>query len=350
MGSVDKAIKNHVKDDMVAEKNVGSLDKNAKKSSVNTESAPKETATFFLDAAGVRKPIEGIHIKPYHFAHPRCFSHSEMDFLQQAYSDWLRFFKTYGTLTLKTDFQVKQEYLNVQTYANFLTENAKSVIIVFSAAQTDNLGFIALPIAFALNLIRKLLGSIQKETLETRVILTPIEKNLLRQFAEGCLQHWSQNIVNDIKPISLQILGIETGTRFIPKPKQTYIPYLVQKQTWTFGEETGIWTLAFPCSLLTPILEKFKAEQEKFNQHTSEDKNCVWRGIYSDIDIPVTVEWQQTVTLKSIMEWQPNTVLNFPITTLEQTILKTNGIPKVKGRLGLSGEHIAFEIKGNIDE
>ena len=223
-----------------------------------------------------------------------------------------------------------------------------TVIVLLGNVQLGNIGFWSFPTQLVLEIVRKLLGGVGKETVEIRP-LTSIEKSLFLQFMEGCIEHFSKNIYADIKLKNIKVLGVESGLRFIPKPKKPFESYFSQIAEWGLDEEKFTCGFSIPGIMLDPILSAFREERGKLDPK-KEQKKYLWRDIYKDIDIPVTAEWEKEVTVKNVMEFQEGTVLDFSMSTLEQTILKANGIPKFIGTLGIEAGKIIFNVGEKYNE
>ena len=97
------------------------------------------------------------------------------------------------------------------------------------------------------------------------------------------------------------------------------------------------------------LCQELKEERKKL-EPVKDQKKMLWRDIYASIDVPVTVEWSKTTTLRDVMSWAEGTVLDFPMNTVDRTILKANGIPKFTGSLGVETGHVIFNVGGVEDE
>lgn len=302
-----------------------------------------------LSFCGQRLDKKNVKVLAYDFRKPQQFSSLDIVFLQQIYQDWLRSFQTYLTLTLKSDVQVSPVLFEVESYPNFFKRvSDHSVVILLGDLSQGSIGFWTFPMVFILNVIRKLLGGVGKENVEVRP-LTAIEKSLFIQFIEGCLEHFSKNIYADVKLKNLKVLGLESGLRFIPKPNKPFEPYFSQVSDWVLEEEKFNCGFSIPSIIIEPILNVFREERNKLNPK-KEQKKYLWRDVYKDIDIPVTAEWEKEVLVQDVMGWSEGTVLNFPMTALESTILKANGIPKFTGSLEVESGRVVFNVGEKYNE
>ncbi len=313
--------------------------------------ATASTNDFFLAFDGLRKNSQQAVIAPYKFGLAKQLNALEFDFLQQVYADWLPSFRTHITLALKSDLQIQQNNLVIKTYADFLEGLEDSAaIVVYGKLQAGQMGFLVFQSKLALILVRKLLGGVRKEATESR-LLTLIEKNLLKQFANDCLLQWSKNFSKEhLINTTFEILTIESGTRFIPKPKKTFSYYFVQELTWEVDGEQGQCFWATPCEILDPILTNFREKRNQFDPQKQQSKNFVWRDTYADITLPLTAEWRSTFKISDILTWAPETVLDFPISSVENTLLKVNGAPKFFTELGIENNCRVVKIKGKTNE
>ena len=151
---------------------------------------------------------------------------------------------------------------------------------------------------------------------------------------------------------NIKILGLESNLNFLPKPRTMFDTFIVQSTNWTLDETTIVQNFALPFNTLQPILEAFREERKKL-EPAKDQKKMLWRDIYASIDVPVTVEWSKTTTLQDVMSWNEGTVLDFPMNTVDKTVLKANGIPKFTGSLGVEMGHVIFnvgEAKNERDE
>ena len=317
-----------------------------------TASAKKTQADsdfFVLVDGGEHRTIDPAAISLYDFKQKQPISPLELTFLQQIYTTWLRLFRTYATLTLKADVQLQQNALEIKPFQELLkTLEEPITAVVFGDIQGGTVGYWTYPTAFVLGIIRKLLGGTSKESLEPRT-LTAIEKNLFLQFMEGCVDHFCQNIYPEVKLKNIKVLGLESNLNFLPKPRTTFDTFVIQNTNWTLDETTVVQNFALPFNTLQPILESFRAERKKL-EPVKDQKKMLWRDIYASIDVPVTVEWTKTTTLQDVMSWAEGTVLDFPMNTVDRTLLKANGIPKFTGSLGVETGHVIFNVGGVEDE
>ena len=324
--------------------------KTAKDKNTKSKEEPQaiEVASI-LSFHGERLDVENVKVSAYDFKKPPQFSSLDVVFLQQIYQDWLRSFQTYLTLTLKSDVQVIPTQFEIESYSDFFKRvNDPSAVVLLGDISQGNIGFWTFPMSFALSIVRKLLGGVGKESIEARP-LTAIEKSLFLQFIEGCLEHFEKNIYAEVKLKNLKVLGLESGLRFIPKPNKLYETYFSQISDWTLEEENFSCGFSIPSVILDPILKGFREERNKLNP-SKEQKKCLWRDVYKDIDIPVTAEWEKEVSIKDIMTWEAGTVLDFAMPTLEKTVLKANGISKFIGSLGLESGRVIFNVGEKYNE
>ena len=319
------------------------------KSEAVKEENPSIEVTSILSFSGQKLDKEKINVAAYDFKKPPQFSSLDIVFLQQIYQDWLRSFQTYLTLTLKSDIQINPVQFEIESYSNFFKRvSDPSAVVLLGDIPQGNIGFWAFPMAFILNVVRKLLGGTGKENIEIRP-LTAIEKSLFLQFIEGCLEHFSKNIYTNVKLKNLKVLGLESGLRFIPKPNKPFEPYFSQVSDWVLEEEKFNCGFSLPSLILEPILKIFREERDKLNPK-KEQKKYLWREVYKDIDIPVTAEWEKEISVKEFMTWREGTVIDFPMTTLEHTVLKANGIPKFIGSLGIESGRVIFNVGEKYNE
>ena len=298
---------------------------------------------FVLVEGGRHLMVDPSVITPYDFKNKQPISSLELTFFQQIYTTWLRLFRTYVTLTLKTDVQLQQDALDVKSFQDLITPSEEPLtVVIFGDVQGGEVGYWFFQTAFVLNIIRKLLGGTGKENIAPRA-LTVIEKNLFLQFMEGCLDHFCQNIHPEVKLKNIKILGVESNLKFLPKPRTKFDIFLVQTTHWTLDEATVAQYLALPFKTFQPILEFFRKERKKL-EPLKDRKKLLWRDIYASIDVPVTVEWVKTATIKDVMSWQEGTVLDFPMNVLDKTVLKANGVPKFTGSLGVETQHVVFNV------
>ncbi len=311
-----------------------------------------DSGFFVLVNGGEHLTIDPSKILLYDFKQKQPISPLELTFLQQIYTTWLRLFRTYVTLTLKADVQLQQNSLEIKPFQDLMRVLEEPITaVVFGDVQGGMVGYWTFPTAFVLGIIRRLLGGTGKESLEPRT-LTAIEKNLFLQFMDGCVDHFCQNIYPEIKLKNIKILGLESNLNFLPKPRTMFDTFIVQSTNWTLDETTIVQNFALPFNTLQPILEAFREERKKL-EPAKDQKKMLWRDIYASIDVPVTVEWSKTTTLQDVMSWNEGTVLDFPMNTVDKTVLKANGIPKFTGSLGVEMGHVIFnvgEAKNERDE
>ena len=322
----------------------GILEKTSSKISVQE---CEEVVVLAANGLHLSKPTAAI--KLYDFTKKQRFTQVESTFLQQIFQTWLRLFRTYVTLTLKTDTQLEQQAFTVKSYTDFISSIKEPVgIVYFSNGQTGDMGFWVFPINFVLNIIRKLLGGSGSEEMVPRP-LTNIEKNLFLQFLSGCLEHFGQNIYPEAKLNNIKVLGLESNVHFVPKHSRPFESYLIQTVEWKVDDIIGNCSLAVPCTLIQPILDEFQAEREKLECNPNE-KKMFWRNVYEKIDVPVTAEWRKNVTIKDIMYWREGTILDFPMNILSKTVLKANNTPKFVGSVGAASGHVVFNVERGYDE
>ena len=313
------------------------------------EENPSIEVTSILSFDGQKLDKEKTNVIAYDFKKPPQFSSLDIVFLQQIYQDWLRSFQTYLTLTLKSDVKINPVQFEIESYSNFFKRiSDPSAVVLLGDIPQGNIGFWTFPMAFILNVVRKLLGGTGKENIEIRQ-LTAIEKSLFLQFIEGCLEHFSKNIYTNVKLKNLKVLGLESGLRFIPKPNKPFDPYFSQISDWVLEEEKFNCGFSLPSVILEPILKVFREERDKLTPK-KEQKKYLWRDVYKDIDIPVTAEWEKEISVKEFMTWGEGTVIDFPMITLEHTVLKANGIPKFIGPLGIESGRVIFNLGEKYNE
>ena len=93
-------------EDSVEEKNVEAQ---------NTEAVTSSVLSF----DGQRLDQANTKITVYDFKKPPQFSSLELVFLQQIYQDWVRSFRTYLTLTLKTDIQIAPLQFEIEPFSEY---------------------------------------------------------------------------------------------------------------------------------------------------------------------------------------------------------------------------------------
>ncbi len=305
--------------------------------------------SVILSFDGQKLDVEKTKVSVYNFSEPSLFSPLELVFFQQIYQEWLRAFRTYLTLTLKTDIQLGLVHFEVESHSEFFKRVSEPIVVVLLGdVQRGNIGFWTFPTLLVLEIVRKLLGGTGKEKLEPRP-LTAIEKSLFLQFIEGCLDHFAKNIYTDIKIKNLKVLGIELGLRFIPKSNKPLETYFSQISDWSLEENKFNCGFAIPCTILEPVLLAFREERSKLDPK-EDRKKCFWRDVYKNIDVPVTAEWEKEVSVKDFMSWKEGTVLDFSMNTLERTVLKANGISKFIGILGIESGRIIFNVGEKYNE
>lgn len=307
------------------------------------EEAKLGSDAFVLIDGGEHRTTDHFKISSYDFKQKQPVSPLEVVFFQQIYTTWLRLFRTYVTLTLKSDVQLQQNALEFKSFQDLIKTLEEPVTaVVFGDVRGGEVGYWMFPTVFVLNIVRKLLGGTGKETLISRA-LTAIEKNLFWQFMDGCVDHFCQNLYAGVKLENIKILGVESNLNFLPKPRMPLDVFAVQTANWTLDETTIMQSFALPFNTLRPVLESFRKERKKL-EPMKDQKKLLWRDIYASIDVPVTVEWTKTTTLQDIMSWTEGTVLDFPMNALDKTILKANGVSKFTGSLGVETGHVVFNV------
>lgn len=309
-----------------------------------------KSASYMLMHGGKRVDPKNYRIAPFNFNAPKRFSHLELDFLRQEHEQWNEKLSTFIALFLKAKTYTHIENFSICPYQTFIQKFSEPVYItVFNFSGFKDIGLCVVDSALSLSIVNRLLGGKGAESPQRR-FLTEIEQTIINELILGCVQDWCQNW-EQLPAVSVQLIGSENNTHFIPKNQKSFSLYLIVELSLEVeGKKEGNMFLALPCSLLDPIVEAFHKEKGRLGPAVESETRCLWRESYSDIDLPVFAEWDlPAYSIASILDWEPGSLLKLPMDILKNTQIKVQNTPKFVGEIGLTNQHISVQISKIID-
>lgn len=108
--------------------------------------------------------------------------------------------------------------------------------------------------------------------------------------------------------------------------------------------------MAFPFSMIEPIVKKLRGEQRPIEAPVK--REMTWRVPYNEIGVPVTAEWMvKEVALGEVLELKAGDVLKMPRELIQKTRVLLSNAPGFEGIVGIKDGYVAVQLtKQNLAE
>jgi len=290
-----------------------------------------------------QKSKDAIH--SYDFRHPVFLSAAELRKLRLRHEEFIRALSSRMSIFLRLEFTLQMSKLQTVTYAKFLEGLANPTqLTLFKVDPLRGIGVLDVHPRLGLTIVDRLLGGPAHSVSNDREF-SDIEMALLDQALELILGEWCNNW-SGLMEFRPTILGHENNGRFLQTSAHDAI-VLVLAMEARIGDCMEQLQLAFPCSMLEPLIRKLSEDVTSgINEPEPADTaGKSWRNQYDDVEVPVTAVWQDLqLKVRDVTQMKPGDILQFDANTVNRIRLCLAGQPKFVGTLGVVDNKWAVQI------
>lgn len=290
-----------------------------------------------------QKSKESIHA--YDFRHPVFLSSGELRKLRLHHEEFIRSLAARMSMFLRLDFTLQMSKLQTVTYQKFIESLSNPAqLTLFKAEPLRGIGILDLHPRLGLTVVDRLLGGPAHSVGNDREF-SEIEMALLDQAIELMLAEWCNHWTGmfEMRPT---LLGHESNGRFLQTAPHDAI-VLVLAMEARIGDCMEQMQVAFPCTMLEPLIRKLGSDMESFMKESMPvgGTSTNWQQQYDDVKIPVTALWQDLeMKVRDVTQMKPGDILQFDPNSVNRIRICLANTPKFVGTLGLVDNKWAVQI------
>ncbi|NLT95045.1 MAG: flagellar motor switch protein FliM [Clostridia bacterium] len=304
-----------------------------------------------VDAESIKKQESEKKIRIYDFRRPNKFSKEQLNTIEVISENYCRLITTYLSGQLRTRVQIKVASVEQLTYEEFIRSIPNPTIInVFGLSPFEGKAILEINPHLVFFIIDRLFGGPGTTNIQARP-LTEIEQRVVIKTVSRLLDYFKEAWANlvELKP---EFENLETNPNFtqIVSPSEMVVLITINMQ---LGETEGFANICLPCIMLEPIANNLNARfwygtsaKEQTTEYLNYLKSKVKRA-----SVQVTaVLGKTTITLKELLDLQKGDVIGLNTGVDEEININVGNTTKFKGKIGLSGSHLAVQITSVVEK
>lgn len=304
-----------------------------------------------VDAESMKKQESEKKIRIYDFRRPNKFSKEQLNTIEVISENYCRLITTYLSGQLRTRVQIKVASVEQLTYEEFIRSIPNPTIInVFGLSPFEGKAILEINPRLVFFIIDRLFGGPGTTNIQARP-LTEIEQRVVIKTVSRLLDYFKEAWANlvELKP---EFENLETNPNFtqIVSPSEMVVLITINMQ---LGETEGFANICLPCIMLEPIANNLNARfwygtsaKEQTTEYLNYLKSKVKRA-----SVQVTaVLGKTTITLKELLDLQKGDVIGLNTGVDEEININVGNTTKFKGKIGLSGSHLAVQITSVVEK
>lgn len=310
------------------------------------QAVPSVACVFNSLGARIKVPLN--KIVPYDFRRPTVFSSIEMEHLKQQHEVWLRGLIAHLSMLLRMDMSLTLKNFSIQTYKTLLDGiPTPAHIFLFKISSLNGIGLFSIDVRLAMTIVNRMLGGKAHSAADNR-FLTEIEKTLINDVIHVALNEWCVIWQEWMGGLKIDPIGVESSTRFIGSGDKSFSLLSVELEG-ALGDCAETIRLAFPCSMLQPIVKKLREHKCSIAPREMVDKKIVWRDTYEAIQLPLVAEWKAcSYSVEKVVGLKVGEVIKLPIELLKKTELRFQNKTKFIGEVGLQNGHVSIKLTERV--
>jgi len=304
-----------------------------------------------IDAETIKQKESEKKVRVYDFRRPNKFSKEQLNTIEVISEKYCRLITTYLSGHLRTRVQIKIASVEQLTYEEFIRSIPNPTILnIFGLEPFEGKAIFEINPHLAFYIIDRLFGGPGVSDIKSRS-LTEIEQIIIVKTVKKMLDFFSEAWSNmvELRP-DFDILETNPSFTQIVSPSEMVVLIMLEMQ---LGDTEGFVNICLPCIMLEPISNKLNARfwygtsaKEQTSEYLQSLKIKVKKA-----KVPVTARLGQTIiTLKELLDLQKGDVISLEESVDGEIDLIVGSKTKFKGRVGLSGSHLAVQITRPISK
>lgn len=284
----------------------------------------------------------------YDFRNPAFLSDIEMRQLKIRYEQFARYASSRLSMFLRMDTKISLEKLETVAYEKFTQSITQPVhISIFQIESLTGVGILSFGAKPGIAIVNRMLGG-KGITEEKDRNLTEIEMALLDEVIQIVLNEWCAQWAS-YKKLRATLIGRENDGRYLQTaPKDAVM--LTAELDLEIGETKEKLRIGLPNYMLEPLVKDLQAKLNRFNSIGRQEKKSKWIPSYSEIEIPVTAEWEGfELSVQELLTLRVGDIFTMPRNTLEKTQIRFMDTTYFEGEVGIDKDHIGVKIRKKLE-
>jgi flagellar motor switch protein FliM len=304
-----------------------------------------------VDAEAIKQKETEKKIRIYDFRRPNKFSKEQLNTIEVICENYSRLITTYLSGQLRIRVQVKVASVEQLTYEEFIRSIPNPTILnIFGLSPFEGKAILEINPHLVFFIIDRLFGGPGTTNVQARS-LTEIEQKVVTKTVVKLLDYFKEAWANliDLNP---DFENLETNPNFtqIVSPTEMVVLITLNMQ---LGETEGFVNICLPCIMLEPISNNLNARfwyGTSAKEQTTEYLNYLKSKVKKATVQVTAILGQTTITLKELLDLQKGDVIGLDTKVEEEINISVGNSTKFKGKIGLSGDHLAVQILNVIEE
>lgn len=304
-----------------------------------------------VDAESIKQQKNEKKIRIYDFRRPNKFSKEQLNTIEVISENYCRLITTFLSGQLRARVQVKVASVEQLTYEEFIRSIPNPTILnVFSLIPFEGKAILEINPHLVFYMIDRLFGGPGTSNMQARP-LTEIEQKIVTKTVSRLLDYFREAWINliELKP---EFENLETNPNFtqIVSPSEMVVLITLNMQ---LGETEGFVNICLPCIMLEPISNNLNARfwyGTSAKEQTTEYLNSLKSKVKKATVQVTAVLGHTTITIKELLDLKKGDVIGLDTGIEDLVKIAVGTSTKFKGKMGLSGSHLAVQITGVVDE